>query len=84
MLSILVIGLSFISVGIKNYSDSDEIAQMIEPSGIYQSYGYESIEEWKTSFENQNLIRIAIGVVIVGVFAGVIVFSKRKQQKTDE
>lgn len=79
MLSVSVVGISYIGIGVKNYTESDEIAQLIEPSRAYESYGYKSIDEWQTSFENESLKKIGIGLGIIALIAGIGVFNSRKK-----
>jgi len=83
MVAILVIAISFVAVGIKKYSDSDKIAELIEPSNIYKDQGHKSIDEWKTSYENQNLKNIFIGVGIFGAAVALAFYRKRKRKVND-
>ena len=78
MLSVLVVAMSFIGVGVKNYTESDDIARLIKPSRIYESYGYDTIDEWKAAFERDSLVQIGIGSGLVLLVAGIAVYNRRK------
>jgi len=80
MVALLVVGISFVAVGIKNYSDSDKVAELIEPSNIYKDQGYKSIDEWKIFYEEKNLKNIFIGVGVFGL-AAVLAFYKKHKRK---
>lgn len=74
----LGIGFSFIAVGVKNLTDSDELAKVLELSRLYERDGYNSINEWKSSYENNNKKRILIGVFMIIVVGGVFAFRKAR------
>ena len=72
----LGIGISFIAVGVKNLTDSDELAKALELSRLYERDGYNSINEWKNTYENNNKQRILIGVFMIVAVGGVFAFRK--------
>lgn len=79
--TVLVIGLLFIAIGIKNLNDASVIADRIAPSKVYENYGFSTIEDWKSSFERKSKNKIYIGVGLIAVMSGVVVIRKSRSKK---
>lgn len=80
---VLGVGVSFVIIGLKNVFESDEIARFIEPSRAYETYGFDSIDKWKSSFKKQNYGKIVIGVVLITATIILVVMKKRKNKTGD-
>jgi len=74
--TVVVVGLLFVIVGVKNLNDAPDIADRIAPSKAYENYGFSTIEAWQASFENKSKNKIFVGIGLIAAMAGVVVIKK--------